>query len=174
MWTWGAERDFSSWCSLGSRASDSLSVTVTDMFFWQLSLPCRASQEMRAECCSATCDTSAAISVTSPVSSTGSDAGFKFMQLPCCSWHVLIDGWLRCERFARGCWVIDVFWRVSRDRREGSVDKANVSNVYWFYSTYVRSFYDIFFVFDSRERPEREKDTVSQGVPVGLIAWEAS
>lgn len=66
----------SSWLSWSSIASDSLSVMVTGMgfFFFQLFLPFGACQEMLAECCSSTCDTSAVIAVTS-VSRTGCDAG---------------------------------------------------------------------------------------------------
>ncbi len=64
-----------------SRVRDLLSVIGTDMFFWQLPLPCQACQEMLAECCSATCDTSAVIAVTS-LSPGQEVTQVKFMQLP--------------------------------------------------------------------------------------------
>lgn len=73
----------SSWLSWSSIASDSLSVMVTGMgfFFFQLFLPFGACQEMLAECCSSTCDTSAVIAVTS-LSPEQDVMLVKFMQLP--------------------------------------------------------------------------------------------
>lgn len=72
----------SSWLSWSSIASDSLSVMVTGMgFFFQLFLPFWACQEMLAECCSSTCDTSAVIAVTS-LSPEQDVMLVKFMQLP--------------------------------------------------------------------------------------------
>lgn len=74
----------SSWLSWSSIASDSLSVMVTGMgffFFSQLFLPFGACQEMLAECCSSTCDTSAVIAVTS-LSPEQDVMLVKFMQLP--------------------------------------------------------------------------------------------
>lgn len=73
----------SSWLSWSSIASDSLSVMVTGMgfFFLQLFLPFGACQEMLAECCSSTCDTSAVIAVTS-LSPEQDVMLVKFMQLP--------------------------------------------------------------------------------------------
>lgn len=50
-------------------------------FFFQLFLPFGACQEMLAECCSATCDTSAVIAVTS-LSPEQDVMLVKFMQLP--------------------------------------------------------------------------------------------
>lgn len=78
---WG-KWSYSSWLSWSSIASDSLSVMVTGMgFFFQLFLPFGACQEMLAECCSATCDTSAVIAVTS-LSPEQDVMLVKFMQLP--------------------------------------------------------------------------------------------
>lgn len=73
----------SSWLSWSSIASDSLSVMVTGMgfFFFQLFLPFGACQEMLAECCSSTCDTSAVIAATS-LSPEQDVMLVKFMQLP--------------------------------------------------------------------------------------------
>lgn len=66
---------------LAPEYQDSLSVTVTDMFFWQLPLPCQACQEMLPECCIATCDMSAVIAVTSQF--PGQEVTqVEFMQLP--------------------------------------------------------------------------------------------
>lgn len=77
----GSEAPAAGWAEAPLHQTACLLWSLAWVFFPQLFLPFGACQEMLAECCSATCDTSAVIAVTS-LSPEQDVMLVKFMQLP--------------------------------------------------------------------------------------------
>lgn len=128
----------------GREASVGSSVTVTDMCFWQLPLPCEACQETHAEGCSAPCDTTCCHRCH-----RACVQGRKWRRLSSCNFLLYVT------HAPDGRVVYWQVWRCSRGGGGGSVVCSNKAIVFTAFTMYI-----MFSIHFGAERDQRERERV--------------